>query len=449
MKYLILSFFSFFCFSAVAHLEPLPRHLLATDWNYVRSEKRLKAFAGPQAYKKIGIDDLPHLLPRVFMIETPSNISESTRNLQVFTDHILEKILKTPTGHRAALIYSNGVPGLLQHGIGLSVYKSFQYGDLYQKEAKQAGNWPPKPFQYTNLEKFMFIFTEEKNLRFDSWTDHRDSTFLPITPRDSDPTCKDCDERLYRIFAHEFAQVVDGKTVPMSPEELRQHYRGNSACAAQAAIYHPIIRLAFGAWRAFQVEELLLKEMGHQGPSVLSSLQTERNCSAKLAHFIESSSKYRKILKYDYITQSLYSDPQCAITSNDITLTEALQIIEREVLQLPSQEAVSLCEFYSRPGFDYAGRRPLISRGPRPNIGNGTGRQTPTLTLSPEPSLQQASRESRQTAIELMQEYVVDQKNTLDPMEMRDAQELIKILKQPSAKHLEDIKKEKPSYLRP
>ncbi len=452
MKWLLCLLALAIASSALA-LDPLPRGLIQPDWRLVDSKEYQSRITKGQLWMKLGMTDTALLLPKDFILETASETKfrqgDLNQRLQILTDAAIKGILGTRTGQAVAMQYSQGYAHMLEFGLRLSPAETLRYQELYRKLFARLGQ-TPQPATEEYAGSATFVFTRQK-MPYQSWTDFLLTTYIVVNPEDLSPTCVDCDEKFYRIFAHELAQVADAKSVPWPFEDFKDRLQSQNTCAAYTAAHHPLVRMAFGAWRAFQVEDQILREMGvataNPTPSSMSG-----SCSNNLKKYLQLSIPFQKVLMDEQAGQKLNSfSDDCALTYSDYSLQEILRILDTEQIKTGPTTPISLCQYLAQPKFappPSSGRR-FQSPGPRPNVGNGTGTGASKESALSNPSLDRLDAESRKISLDVLKKAQSDKDNALS-LESRDRLRLQirEMESKPSLEKQKSLQDQKPSYLR-
>lgn len=228
-----------------------------------------------------------------------------------------------------------------------------------------------------SIENVIYIFTNENYLPVDSWSSPSTNQTFILVNRDR------LNLRFFlSALSHELAIRSDGKAAEIESIFNSLEADRSLNLLKEAVLRNSAIQTAFSAIRAFATERRIMSEIEQPQPYGNPPKDT---CYKTLERTI--------VQVLDQKKSSLWSDPtapsdyqyvawlkqrldELNMTSEKklqtfLTLTSIEHIAKMTTLKLP-RTGESLCDFLSKENLT-GPHRSLISSGPRPNIGSGSG----------------------------------------------------------------------------
>lgn len=312
-------------------------------------------------------------------------------------DEITENILKTRVGLQICQKSIQVRNIHLYTKLGLSekaLRQSSQICPIRPSDRRDVS--PESLAKYFQRKIYLFAISDSAEAPIDSWTlswGMDKATVLVIRP--STVTA----ESLYRAIAHEIYMSLDIK----NSFPFQKSPQTGPACFISSALHEPLIRYTLSTYRALQIENQILAELGFETEKLPAqpSIQDLQDVSATLLPLL----KTEKISNERRDAKSLYF--QCY---EETSIEEKWEILNQE--KVAGDSSQTLLQYLSQPELQEAIVDGGFDPGPRPNIGGGTGLRKAQIVLSqnlPANSLEKKKldqmKEDLNKAVKEMNEY--------------------------------------------
>lgn len=229
-----------------------------------------------------------------------------------------------------------------------------------------------------SAKQITLIFTKEAETPIESWSNQsRLETYIFMTADRCNRT------RLLSILAHEIAVRADSKA--LSYRQLLEKYRGdsNEDMMMTSLLLDPDLYLSFLTLRAFQIERDILRDMGIKPKETGIS---SGDCISDLKKILSLQVQFSRTTPIGVFYNIIGDHQHMAWALSKVSLRNDLSeqqknliltlILDRraqfEFMMKTKIYSQNFCDFFAQP--DLKGPFPtLMSMGPRPSIGSGTG----------------------------------------------------------------------------